>query len=204
MPFKRFSINQGPTSCTSEGNYQRPMKRREGGGGGWKCWVVVDIEVGGFVLMRDERGTKRTWREPSYIMRKASVTKTPSATHSHQDQISSFQIPNLGGWTAEAESPPFSAFTHLGLKSFCLSAGWTSEEEGWWLASILMFNPISVSTPDKPLLPVIHHLRNNGTPPTLINNINLPCPLRRSARRVRSGGGDAIPIYINGCLLSGQ
>lgn len=130
--------------------------------------------------------------------------KTLSAKHSHQDQISFFWIPGLGGGTAEAESPPSSAFTHLGLKSFSLSAGWTSEEEGWWLASILMFNPISVSTPDKPLLPVIHHLRNNETPPTLINNINLLCPLRCSLRSARCSDGDAIPIYINGCLLSNR
>lgn len=29
MPFKRSSINQGPTSCTSEGNYQGPMRGEE-------------------------------------------------------------------------------------------------------------------------------------------------------------------------------
>lgn len=29
MPFKRSSINQGPTSCTSEGNNQGPMKGEE-------------------------------------------------------------------------------------------------------------------------------------------------------------------------------
>lgn len=29
MPFKRSSINQGPTSCTSEENYQGPVRGEE-------------------------------------------------------------------------------------------------------------------------------------------------------------------------------
>lgn len=70
MPFKRSSINQGPTLCTSGGNYQGPMRR-----GGRKCGDTAAGEVGGFVLMRDEWGTMRTWLRPSYIMRNASVTK---------------------------------------------------------------------------------------------------------------------------------
>lgn len=49
MPFKRSSINQRPTSCTSEGNYQRPMR-----GGGRKYRDTATEEVGGFVLMGDE------------------------------------------------------------------------------------------------------------------------------------------------------
>lgn len=86
-----------------------------------------------------------------------------------------FLLQSLEGRTTKAN-----VFTICGLNLSALSAGWTSEEERWWPASILMFNPISVSTPDKPLLPVIHHLHNNGTPRTLINNINLPCPLSRT------------------------
>lgn len=99
---------------------------------------------------------------------------------------------------------PYLMFSNLCPKSFSLSAAWTSEEEGWWPASILMFNPISVSTLDKPLLPVIHHLHNNGTPRTLIKNINLPCPLSRNVHYAHCSGGDAISIHINGCLLSRQ
>lgn len=102
------------------------------------------------------------------------------------------------------QSNLFSCFLICGLNLSACQAGWTSEEEGWWLASILMFNPISVSTLDKPLLPVIHHLHNNGTPWTLIKNINLQCPLSRNVQCAHCSSGDAIPIHINACLLSRQ
>lgn len=159
-------------------------RRGRGGGGGWKWRDAASKEVGGSVLMRDEWGPKRTWRGLSYIMRNASVTKPCEKNTPIKIKLASSksQIWEDGPWS----NPSFLLSPVWGFKSFSLSAGWTSEEEGWWLASILMFNPISVSTPDKPLLPVIHHLRNNGTPPTLINNINLPCPLRRSMRHARA------------------